>query len=567
MIPTILKVSQRHNLKNIVVMNQDATMNENAGKYQGLNRFECREKLLEELKEKDLLIKEEKIIHSVGHSERSDAIVEPYLSKQWFVKMDVLAQNALKNQKDKDRKVNFYPERFEKTLNHWLEISHDWCISRQLWWGHRIPAWYKDDKIYVGLEPPKEEGWIQDPDTLDTWFSSALWPFSTLGWPDNTELYQRYYPNDVLIAGFDIIFFWVSRMIFQGLEFTKTKPFKNCLIHGLVRDNIGRKMSKSLGNGVDPMDEIEKYGADSLRFFLTTSSAPGMDVKYEPEKVKSTWNFINKLWNASRFVLLNIEGYNETYENLKLQDKWILTRLNETVKEVTENMEKYEFNLVGATLYNFIWNDFCDWYIELSKLNMNDTSKTVLVHVLKSILIMMHPFMPYVTEEIYTKLPNTEESIMLSKYPEYNQKEIFKESSDLEEIIDLIKKIRKARLENNIKENYIEYKNEVLINNKEIIDKMTKNVNINNYKSLDTLKFNFKGEIVTLYYDNSSNETAEIERLYKEKERLESSILRREKLLSNENYVNKAPKEIVETERKTLEKEKQELEIIIQKLK
>ena len=548
-------------------MNQDATMNENAGKYQGLNRFECREKLLEELKEKDLLIKEEKIIHSVGHSERSDAIVEPYLSKQWFVKMDVLAQNALKNQKDKNKKVKFYPERFEKTLNHWLEISHDWCISRQLWWGHRIPAWYKDDKIYVGLESPKEEGWIQDPDTLDTWFSSALWPFSTLGWPDNTELYKRYYPNDVLIAGFDIIFFWVSRMIFQGLEFTKTKPFKNCLIHGLVRDNIGRKMSKSLGNGVDPMDEIEKYGADSLRFFLTTSSAPGMDVKYEPEKVKSTWNFINKLWNASRFVLLNIEGYNETYENLKLQDKWILTRLNETVKEVTENMEKYEFNLVGATLYNFIWNDFCDWYIELSKLNMNDTSKTVLVHVLKSILIMMHPFMPYVTEEIYTKLPNTEESIMLSKYPEYNQKEIFKESSDLEEIIDLIKKIRKARLENNIKENYIEYKNEVLINNKEIIDKMTKNVNINNYKNLDTIKFNFKGEIVTLYYDNSSNETAEIERLYKEKERLENSILRREKLLNNENYVNKAPKEIVETERKMLEKEKQELEIIIQKLK
>ena len=481
--------------------------------------------------------------------------------------MDVLAQNALKNQKDKNKKVKFYPERFEKTLNHWLEISHDWCISRQLWWGHRIPAWYKDDKIYVGLESPKEEGWIQDPDTLDTWFSSALWPFSTLGWPDNTELYKRYYPNDVLIAGFDIIFFWVSRMIFQGLEFTKTKPFKNCLIHGLVRDNIGRKMSKSLGNGVDPMDEIEKYGADSLRFFLTTSSAPGMDVKYEPEKVKSTWNFINKLWNASRFVLLNIEGYNETYENLKLQDKWILTRLNETVKEVTENMEKYEFNLVGATLYNFIWNDFCDWYIELSKLNMNDTSKTVLVHVLKSILIMMHPFMPYVTEEIYTKLPNTEESIMLSKYPEYNQKEVFKESSDLEEIIDLIKKIRKARLENNIKENYIEYKNEVLINNKEIIDKMTKNVNINNYKNLDTIKFNFKGEIVTLYYDNSSNETAEIERLYKEKERLENSILRREKLLNNENYVNKAPKEIVETERKMLEKEKQELEIIIQKLK
>ena len=566
--PNDFEVGQRHGLEKIVIMNPDATMNEKTGKYQGLNRFECREKLLEELNEKGLLLGVEKITHSVGHSERSDAIVEPYLSKQWFVKMDVLAKNALKNQHDQNKKVNFYPERFEKTLNHWLEISHDWCISRQLWWGHRIPAWYKGDEVYVGLEAPKEEGWVQDPDTLDTWFSSALWPFSTMGWPDNTDLYKRYYPNDVIIAGFDIIFFWVSRMIFQGLEFTKERPFKDCLIHGLVRDNLGRKMSKSLGNGVDPMDEIDKYGADSLRFFLTTSSAPGMDVKYDPEKVKSTWNFINKLWNASRYVLINIEDeYEETLENLNLSDKWILTKLNETVKNVTNSMEKYEFNIVGSILYNFIWNDFCDWYIELSKINMNNTTRTILVKTLKAILKMLHPFMPYVTEEIYTKLPNTEESIMLSTYPEYNQKEMFSECKDMEEIIELIKKIRKAKLENNIKENYIEFKNEILINNKSIIDKLLKNKIIENYDSLDTIYFNFMGEQVTLYYDNSANKTAEIENLYKEKDRLEMSINRREKLLANQNYINKAPKNIVENERETLKKEKQELDIILDKLK
>ena len=563
--PNDFEVGQRHGLEKIVIMNEDATMNEKTGKYQGLNRFECREKLVEELKQKGLLLGIEKITHSVGHSERSDAIVEPYLSKQWFVKMDVLAKNALKNQKNTNTKVNFFPERFEKTLNHWLEISHDWCISRQLWWGHRIPAWYKGEKVYVGLEEPKEEGWIRDPDTLDTWFSSALWPFSTLGWPENTELYQRYYPNDVIIAGFDIIFFWVSRMIFQGLEFTGQRPFKDCLIHGLVRDNLGRKMSKSLGNGVDPMDEIEKYGADSLRFFLTTSSAPGMDVKYDPEKVKSTWNFINKLWNASRFVLMNIEDYEES-EDLTLPDKWILTKLNETIKEVTNSMEKYEFNIVGSLLYNFIWNDFCDWYIELSKINMNNTSKTILVKVLKAILKMLHPFMPYVTEEIYTKLPDTEESIMLSTYPEYNEKEVFSECKDMDNIIELIKKIRKAKLENNIKENHIEFTNKILIENKNILDRLLKNKSLENYKSLDNLTFNFMGENVVLYYDNSLNKTAEIESLYKEKERLENSISRREKLLSNENYVSKAPQNIVENERQTLEKEKQELEIINQKL-
>ena len=562
--PNDFEVGVRHNLEKIIIMNEDATMNEKTGKYQGLDRYECRKQLIEDLQDKDLLINIEKITHSVGHSERSDAIVEPYLSKQWFVKMDVLAKNARENQNNKETKVNFYPKRYEKTLNHWLEISHDWCISRQLWWGHRVPAWYKNGEVYVGVEAPKEEGWVQDSDTLDTWFSSALWPFSTMGWPDNTEMYQRYYPNDVIIAGFDIIFFWVSRMIFQGLEFTGKRPFKDCLIHGLVRDNQGRKMSKSLGNGVDPMDEIEKYGADSLRFFLTTSSAQGMDVKYDEEKVKSTWNFINKLWNASRFVLLNTEEYEENLENLSLKDKWILTKLNQTIKTVTSSMEKYEFNIVGSTLYSFIWNDFCDWYIELSKTDMTNQTKTVLIKVLKDILKMLHPFMPYVTEEIYTKLPNTEESIMLSKYPEYNKKQIFKEAEKLDSIIELIKKIRKIKLENNIKEFTLKYTNETLKENEELINKMLKVKDIEKISS--QIEINFNGDIVKMCYDNSDNKAAEIEKLYIEKENLEKSIQRRTKLLENQNYVNKAPQNIVEEERKNLEKEKQELEIIKTKL-
>ena len=289
--PNDFEVGNRHNLERVVVMNPDATMNENAGKYCGLTREECREKLLEDLKKDNLLISIEPMTHSVGHSERSDAVVEPYLSKQWFVKMRPLADRVLENQKNKDTKVNFVPERYEKTMNHWMEITYDWCISRQLWWGHRIPAWYKGDEVYVGMEAPKEDGWQQDSDVLDTWFSSALWPFSTLGWPDKTEDFERYYPNNCLVTGYDIIPFWVNRMTFQGLHFTNSRPFKDCLIHGLIRDKIGRKMSKSLGNGVDPMDVIEEYGADSLRFFLTTNSAPGMDLRYDEEKVKSTWNF------------------------------------------------------------------------------------------------------------------------------------------------------------------------------------------------------------------------------------------------------------------------------------
>ncbi len=564
--PNDFEVGERHNLEKIVIMNKDATMNEICGKYADMDRYECRKELLKDLEKDGLLIGMEDIVHSVGHSERSGTAVEPYLSKQWFVKMRPLADNVLKNQKDKDKKVNFVPSRYEKTMNHWMEITYDWCISRQLWWGHRIPAWYKGDEVYVGMEAPTEEGWVQDEDVLDTWFSSALWPFSTMGWPKKTEMMERYYPNNVLVTGFDIIFFWVSRMVFQGLEFTGERPFKDCLIHGLIRSKDGRKMSKSLGNGVDPIDMIEEYGADALRFYLSTSAAAGTDLKFDEDKVKSTWNFINKLWNASRYVLMNTEEYNETLDDLTLADKWILTKLNKTIKQVTKNMEKYEFNLVGSTLHSFIWDDFCDWYIELSKINMNDTTKTVLVKVLKDILKMLHPFMPFVTEEIYTKI-SAEATIMKSKYPEYDKKCVFEEANDMDNIIELITKVRKLKLENNIKELYLKYDSDILNKNKDIIDKLLKVKYIDNYANLDSFEINFNGESIYLYYDGSANKEAEIDGLQKEKERLEASIIRREKLLSNENYVNKAPKNIVDTEKANLEKEKQELEIIINKLK
>ncbi len=564
--PNDFMVGERNNLDRVCVMNKNGSMNENASIYNGMDRFDCRKKLLKDLEEKGLLIKIEKMIHSVGHSERTDVLVEPYLSKQWFVKMDVLSKQVLDNQKT-EGKVNFVPERFEKILNHWMEDCHDWCISRQLWWGHRIPAWYKDDEVYVGEEAPKGEGWIRDSDVLDTWFSSALWPFSTLGWPNDSADFDRFFPNDVLVTGYDIIFFWVCRMVFQSLEFTKRAPFKDVLIHGLIRDKEGRKMSKSLGNGVDPMDVIKTYGTDALRFFLSTSTAPGMDLRYDEEKVKSTWNFINKLWNASRFVMMNIEDYspNNKLENLSISDKWILNKLNNTIKTVRTHMEKYEFNLVGSELYSFIWNDFCDWYIELSKIDNNDSTKETLYYVLKNILKMLHPFMPYVTEEIYTSLTN-EESIMISEYPTYNNELEFDKTNELEEIINLITKIRKIKLENNISKDFnLESDSNIFINNKELINKMLKNNYSDNLN--DQIEVPFIDSIVTIYYDGSKNKENETENLEKEKNRLENSITRREKLLSNPGYVNKAPESVVNKERSDLELEKKELELIINKLK
>ena len=570
--PNDFEVGNRHNLERIIVMNDDATMNENAGIYKGLDRFECRKKLVEDLKEQDLLISIEKITHNVGHSERTGVMVEPYLSKQWFVDMKKLSKQVLDNQKNKDTKVNFVPERFEKILINWMEDCHDWCISRQLWWGHRIPAWYKNDEVYVGINPPQEDGWTQDEDVLDTWFSSALWPFATLGWPNETPDFKRYFPNDVLVTGYDIIFFWVCRMVFQSLEFTEKRPFKDCLIHGLIRDKEGRKMSKSLGNGVDPMDVIDTYGCDSLRFFLTTNSAPGQDLRYDEEKVKSTWNFINKIWNASRYVLMNLEDFNDkdyTLDNLSNSDKWILTKLNKTIESITKSMDKYDFNIVGNTLYNFIWTDFCDKYIELSKFNQNNTTKSVLLKVLTSIIKMLHPFMPYVTEEIYQMLPiKDSESIMISTYPKYEKEYVFnKEEKEIDNILEFITLFRNKKLELNIGSDFKVINNiknndnlDLILNSLKIKDKLTTE------NTSNTVKVEYNNLSLEIVYDNTKNLEEERTRLEQELTRLTNSIERRKKLLSNENYTSKAPINIVNKEKEDLSKELEQLEIIKNKL-
>ena len=564
--PNDFEVGNRHNLERVVVMNEDGTMNANAYQYEGMDRFECRKKLVEDLKEADLLVSVKEITHSVGHSERTDAMVEPYLSKQWFVKMRPLADRVLDIQKKKDEKVNFVPKRYEKIMNHWMEITYDWCISRQLWWGHQIPAWYKDDKVYVGVTPPKEDGWIRDQDVLDTWFSSALWPFATLGWPNKTTDLERYYPNNVLVTGYDIIPFWVNRMTFQGLEFMDKRPFKDCIIHGLIRDKQGRKMSKSLGNGVDPMDVIEKYGADSLRFFLTTNTAMGLDLRYDEEKVRSTWNFINKLWNASRYVLMNIEDLKEiTLDDLKPEDKWILTKLNITIKDVTKKMEKYDFNLVGNTLYSFVWDIFCDKYIELSKFNLTNTKKSVLCIVLTDIIKLLHPFMPYVTEEIYSMLPIKDaESIMISSYPVYDKNRKYLEETKLiDNTLDFVTAVRNKKQELNIGKDYkvkIEINNIYIkelvkdmlkLNNKEVID------NNDDSSVVNITKYDFSIDII---YDNSQNKEDLERKQAEEIKKLTESIARRKKLLSNSNYLNKAPSEIVAKEKKALEEELSQLE-------
>ncbi|MGO3609516.1 MAG: valine--tRNA ligase, partial [Enterococcus sp.] len=458
--PNDFEVGNRHDLPRVNVMNPDGSMNELAGKYAGMDRFAARKAIVADLKEIGRLIKVEKMVHSVGHSERTGVVVEPRLSTQWFVKMAPLADQAVKNQAT-DNAVEFFPPRFNNTFMTWMENVHDWVISRQLWWGHRIPAWYHKEtgEMYVGMDAPADsENWEQDPDVLDTWFSSALWPFSTMGWPDeDSEDYKRYFPTSTLVTGYDIIFFWVSRMIFQSLEFTDERPFKNVLIHGLIRDEQGRKMSKSLGNGIDPMDVIEKYGADALRWFLSTGSAPGQDVRFSYEKMDAAWNFINKIWNASRFVIMNVEDF--TAEDIDFSgektvaDRWILTRLNETIEKVTSLFDQFEFGEAGRQLYNFMWDDFCDWYIEMSKEILygedeaaKKTNKSILVHVLDQTLRLLHPIMPFVTEEIWAKLPHTGESLVIADYPvvqpENNDETAAKGMEVLKELIRSVRNIR-----------------------------------------------------------------------------------------------------------------------------
>ncbi len=463
--PNDFEVGNRHDLPRINVMNDDATMNELAGKYQGMDRFAARKAVVADLEAAGLLVKIEQHLHSVGHSERTGVVVEPRLSTQWFVRMGPLAEQAIAAQKAQgENTVNFYPPRFNDAYIRWMENIHDWVVSRQLWWGHQIPAWYHNEtgEVYVGMEAPADsQNWTQDPDVLDTWFSSALWPFSTMGWPDEESAdYKRYFPNNTLVTGYDILTFWVSRMMFQSLEFTGRRPFQNVLIHGLIRDAEGRKMSKSLGNGVDPMDVIEQYGVDSLRWFLANGSAPGQDVRFSTDKMDAAWNFINKIWNASRYVLMNVGDLTlanlSIGQDLTLADRWILARLQTTIADVTRLFERFEFGEAGRILYSFIWDDYCDWYIEMTKEQLQDkeaantTTKSILVFVLDQFLRLLHPIMPFVTEEIWQQIGGQDKSIVVADYPRVN--EAYQDSqveAQMAQLMELIRAVRTIRNEMN----------------------------------------------------------------------------------------------------------------------
>ncbi|MCL6571836.1 MAG: valine--tRNA ligase [Bacillus sp. (in: Bacteria)] len=575
--PNDFEIGNRHNLERVLVMNEDGSMNAKAGKYQGLDRFECRKQIVKDLQEQGVLFKIEEHPHSVGHSERSGAVVEPYLSTQWFVKMQPLANEAITLQ-NKENKVNFVPDRFEKTYLRWMENIRDWCISRQLWWGHRIPAWYhkQSGEVYVGLEAPTDpENWEQDNDVLDTWFSSALWPFSTMGWPD-TECadYKRYFPTGVLVTGYDIIFFWVSRMIFQSIEFTGERPFKDVLIHGLVRDVQGRKMSKSLGNGIDPMDVIEKYGADALRYFLSTGSAPGQDLRFSFEKVEATWNFANKIWNASRFALMNMDGM--TFDEIdfsgekSVPDKWILTRLNETIDHVTKLSERYEFGEVGRALYNFFWDDFCDWYIEMAKLplygedeNAKKTTRSILAHVLDQTMRLMHPFMPFITEEIWQNLPHVGESITIAKWPEVNPALSDEQAAgEMKLLMEMIRSVRNIRAEVNTPMSkkikmLVKAKDEsvlkVIEKNRGIIERFCNPEELQMGVAIESpekaMTAVITGLEIILPLEGLINIDEEIARLEKEYERLTKEVDRVQKKLGNQGFMKKAPESVVAEER------------------
>jgi len=575
--PNDFQVGNRHNLKRINVMNDDGTMNEEAGKYAGMDRFEARDALVKDLKDEGYLIKIEPLVHSVGHSERSGVQVEPRLSKQWFVKMKPLAEKVLENQKS-EGKVNFIPERFEQTLNHWMENVHDWVISRQLWWGHRIPAWYnkKTGEMYVGEEAPKDiENWEQDPDVLDTWFSSALWPFSTMGWPDTDNPdFKRYFPTNALVTGYDIIFFWVSRMIFQSLHFTKERPFKDVVLHGLIRDEQGRKMSKSLGNGIDPMDVIDKYGADALRWFLLNGTAPGQDTRFSYTKMDAAWNFINKIWNASRYVIMNLgEMPAPVLPNKSkwdLADRWILSRLNATVKQVNEQFYKFEFGEAGRALYNFIWNDFCDWYIEMTKEKLNNgtdeeknDTKNILGYVLDQTLKMLHPIMPFVTEKLWQSMPHDGESIMVADYPVANAElDDPAATEQMNSLIELIKAVRNIRNEANApmsKQVDIlvkvdsDHLAQMLNDNRDYIERFCHPENLTIGKDVEAPKLAMSGILTGAEVYIPMAELVDLDeerdRMEKEIAKLEKEVERSQKKLGNEKFINNAPEKVVEAER------------------
>lgn len=579
--PNDFELGNRHSLDRILVMDESGKMNENAGQYQGLDRFECRKQIVKDLQEQGICFKIEEHIHQVGHSERSGAVVEPYLSTQWFVKMGPLADAAIDKQKGENA-VAFVPDRFEKIYLHWIENIRDWCISRQLWWGHRIPAWYCGDCGEMSVSRTdihqcpscRSTNLQQDNDVLDTWFSSALWPFSTLGWPEATEDLKHFYPTDVLVTGYDIIFFWVARMIFTGLEFTDQNPFKNVLITGLVRDAEGRKMSKSLGNGVDPMEVIDQYGADAMRYMLATGNTPGNDQRFRWERVEAARNFANKIWNASRFALMNLEEF--TVEDIDLSgplgttDKWILTRLNETITDVTRLLDQYEFGESGRTLYNFIWDDLCDWYIEMAKPHLygddpqaKKTTQSVLCCVLDQTMRLLHPVMPFITEEIWQHLPHRGMSITVAEWPKVNEQHHYPESvKQMALLMDVIRNVRNIRAEMNVP---LSKKIELMIKPSsdealELLQKGEEYVRrFCNPEKLDislspTVPDKVVSAVVTgaeIYLPLAGliDLDKEIARLEKEAENLAKEVERVTKKLSNEGFVAKAPAHVVEEEK------------------
>lgn len=579
--PNDFGVGNRHNLERINTMNEDASMNERAGKYVGMDRFYARKAIVDDLQAEGWMLEIEPIVHSVGHSERTGVPVESRLSTQWFVKMKPLAEQALDMQKSDDR-VDFYPPRFEDTFTRWMDNIHDWVISRQLWWGHQIPAWYhkQTGEMYVGMEAPEDiENWEQDSDVLDTWFSSALWPFSTMGWPDeDAEDFKRYFPTNTLVTGYDIIFFWVARMMFQSKEFTGRRPFKNVLIHGLIRDEQGRKMSKSLGNGIDPMDVIEKYGADALRWFLATGSTPGLDVRFSYTKMDSAWNFINKIWNASRYVIMNLDDETKAelpadLSVLTLADKWILSRLNETIASVTKNFDKFEFGEAGRSLYNFIWNDFADWYIEMTKetLNGNDEAakknvQAVLAYVLDNTLRLLHPIMPFVTEAIWQEMPHDGESIVVAAYPEVKAElDNPTAEADFQSLTDLIKAVRTIRTEANAPMSteidvLIKTSDENLARifdeNSDYINRFVKPKSLEISADVAAPKLAMtqiiSGTEVYVPLEELIDLDEEIARLQGDLKKFAGEVKRAEGKLGNEKFVNNAPEAVVAEEREKL---------------
>lgn len=553
--PNDFEVGKRHHLDMPLCMNEDGTMNERAFQYVGMDRFACRKQVVTDLQALGLLLKIETIRHAVGHSERTGVIVEPRLSKQWFVRMEELAKQAIT-----EHQVSFIPERFQKTFQNWMESIEDWCISRQLWWGHRIPVWYRGDEIYVGKDTPKGEGWRQDEDVLDTWFSSALWPFSTLGWPEHTQDFERYYPTDVLVTGYDIIFFWVARMIFQAIEFTQKSPFHECFIHGLIRDAQGKKMSKSLGNGVDPIDVIEQYGADALRYFITTNSAPGLDLRYEVEKVESSWNFINKLWNIARFVLLNLDDSVDETEipkaGLLFPERYILAKMNQTIQEANVFFDRYDFTEAAKVIYSFTWNEFASWYIEMAKLRSQDpTTKQVLKLVLLNIIKLLHPFMPFVTEEIYQNLKGPESSICIATWPTPYPGDV-NDALAHDWFFELIKKIRTIRNEYNVAMSkplpYVisptHPKVEPFIQeNRDIFDKFTHPEQVTFVSTIPNDSMSIILDMTECAIQIPLGSLVDLEseknRLLKELTRLEAEIERSKTLLHNPKFMEKAPLE------------------------